>query len=490
MSHTPDGAASETPAGLPLPGSTAEALALVEAGLSFLASADAKTMTSAELAGALQALGRAESMHLAATSRVLTAFEIDGGYELEGRRTVGQWLVGRTRVTRAAAGWATAWARRLVSHPQVAAALAAGAISSSWARQICEWTALLPAEDRDDADAILLGAATSGADLDDLSVLAEELAARLAGPDDDGDDDFARRWVRVDRHFRGAGKLDGNLTPSAAQALHAALDKLGTKAGPEDNRTQAQRDHDALEELCQLFLRGGLAGHPGQPAQIQLHITLQQLLGMPGGEAGATAWTGHGVAAPPGADCDATIVPVVTGLIDQDVLAELAAARLASVPVTDLRSGRTGAMAERAAAQLAIKDALRLLSGPGGLAGYLRAGLLTGPAASISLPLDIGRPTETVPRHLRTAITARDRHCAFPGCDRRAARCHVHHLIPRSEGGPTSLENCCLLCTFHHLIAIHRWGWKLLLNPDGTTTARSPDGKRVFHSHAPPVQAA
>jgi hypothetical protein len=46
-----------------------------------------------------------------------------------------------------------------------------------------------------------------------------------------------------------------------------------------------------------------------------------------------------------------------------------------------------------------------------------------------------------------------------------------------------------LLCVFHHQVAIHRWGWRLVLNPDGTTTATSPDGQRTFHSHSPPRAA-
>lgn len=47
-------------------------------------------------------------------------------------------------------------------------------------------------------------------------------------------------------------------------------------------------------------------------------------------------------------------------------------------------------------------------------------------------------------------------------------------------------SNLVTLCVFHHLVAIHRWGWALVLHPDGTTTAISPDGGRVFHSHGPP----
>src|SRR5262245_33769723 len=37
------------------------------------------------------------------------------------------------------------------------------------------------------------------------------------------------------------------------------------------------------------------------------------------------------------------------------------------------------------------------------------------------------------------------------------------------------MRDCVLLCTFHHQVAIHRWGWTLVLNPDGTTTAWNKD---------------
>jgi hypothetical protein len=131
-----------------------------------------------------------------------------------------------------------------------------------------------------------------------------------------------------------------------------------------------------------------------------------------------------------------------------------------------------------------------VLSGPAGLASFLRTGLLAAEFPSVSLPLDVGTATSTVPPHLRRAVIARDRHCAFPGCRQRPAACQVHHLIPRSKGGTTALTNLLLTCPFHHLIAIHRWGWTIALHGDGTTTATSPDGKRVLHSHSPPAGAA
>jgi len=137
-----------------------------------------------------------------------------------------------------------------------------------------------------------------------------------------------------------------------------------------------------------------------------------------------------------------------------------------------------------------------VLSGPGGLAAWLRRSQLPGPGArpgscaslplDVPLPLDAGEAGPAIPAHLRRAATARHPHCAFPGCDQPASVCQIHHLIPRSEGGPTALRNLVPLCAFHHLIVIHRWGWTLTLHPDGTTTAASPDGRRTYHSHAPP----
>ena len=56
-------------------------------------------------------------------------------------------------------------------------------------------------------------------------------------------------------------------------------------------------------------------------------------------------------------------------------------------------------------------------------------------------PLDVRRTKRLVTPALRIAVVARDLRCIFPGCDRPASWCDIHHLIPWSEGGPTSLDN-------------------------------------------------
>ena len=134
-----------------------------------------------------------------------------------------------------------------------------------------------------------------------------------------------------------------------------------------------------------------------------------------------------------------------------------------------------------------IGKAVDLLSGPGGLASYLRRRQPGARLAGPSVPLDIGY-SSTIPAGIRTAVTLRDQHCQWAaGCDQPASACEVHHLVHLADGGQTSVRDCGLYCTFHHQVMIHRLGWTVTLNPDSTTTARSPDGTKVFRSHSPPA---
>ena len=109
--------------------------------------------------------------------------------------------------------------------------------------------------------------------------------------------------------------------------------------------------------------------------------------------------------------------------------------------------------------------------------------------AGPSLPLDVGHSAE-IPAAIRRAVILRDQHCRWAGgCDQPASACEVHHVTHLADGGKTSVDGCALYCFFHHHVAIHQWGWTVTLDPDGTTTARSPDGTKIFHSHSPPAHA-
>ena len=89
--------------------------------------------------------------------------------------------------------------------------------------------------------------------------------------------------------------------------------------------------------------------------------------------------------------------------------------------------------------QAIIGKAVDLMSGPGGLASFLRRRQLGARLGGPSLPLDVGVSTD-IPAAIRRAVILRDQHCRFPGgCDQPAAACEVHHLTHKADGGKTSV---------------------------------------------------
>ena len=87
-----------------------------------------------------------------------------------------------------------------------------------------------------------------------------------------------------------------------------------------------------------------------------------------------------------------------------------------------------------------IGKAVDLLSGPGGLASFLRRRQLGARLGGPSLPLDIGY-SETIPASIRNAVILRDKHCQWAGrCNQPAAACQVHHVTHKANGGKTSVK--------------------------------------------------
>jgi hypothetical protein len=101
-----------------------------------------------------------------------------------------------------------------------------------------------------------------------------------------------------------------------------------------------------------------------------------------------------------------------------------------------------------------------------------------------SEPLDIGRRTPTVPGPMRRAVTVRDRHCRFPGCDRPPPWCDAHHVVHWADGGVTALSNLVLLCRRHHRL-LHESGRFRLKMEQGRPVFRRTDGS-VLEDGAPP----
>src|SRR5207244_7336337 len=147
--------------------------------------------------------------------------------------------------------------------------------------------------------------------------------------------------------FAGAGVINGDLTPECASVLGKVLDALSAPGGEEDDRSQAQRYHDALQEAMQRLVTAGLLPErAGQPVKVWAHISLADLLRLEGSSALQEQWTaqvrarwaGHRAAASEGGGdtgawldgdaaeavaCDAAMAPIVTGDVNPGVLDDL-----------------------------------------------------------------------------------------------------------------------------------------------------------------------
>jgi hypothetical protein len=481
-------------------GSAASALQTASAAMdcvnSRLATLDAQTCGDL-----LIALGEIQAKLTAAHAGLLRRFDAADAHDADGYGSSTAWLAAKAGMSKKAARSAVRQMRQLRDRPLLDTALAAGDITESLAFTIADWTRKLPAEMRAATDRILLQAAASGASLDDLAVIAacaiEKWRQQQPDPDDP-DDGFDDRSLQLGTTFGGAAVLRGNLTPECATAVRAVLEALGKKTGPEDDRTEEKRFHDALQLACTLLLRARLTpDRAGADTQAVVHIPLSQLRQLPGAPELEDAWirarlgedgylTGQDAET---AACDAQTVPVVTGTMDPDVVDKMIdLARTASAATGTPERARSQGLSPEAwrALRYAIaRLAVDLVSGPSGVAAVLRRGLLAKPFNTPSLPLDIGY-AQSIPPHIRRAVLMRDRGCAWPRCGRPAVYCDVHHLRHKADGGETSVENLALVCQFHHDICIHRRGWQLILHPDGTTEARSPDGRQILRSHAPP----
>jgi hypothetical protein len=482
------------------PRSAAEALRVMGAGLDYLNSPGADELAAAAIGDVLTSLGELQAKFTAAQATLLRRFDTADAHDADGYGSSASWLVAKTQMSWKDARAAVRQMRLLGAHRGVCETLAAGQISQSLGLGIAELTRKFPAELRGQTDKILLDAAAAGASLTDLKTIAaaalEQWLAQSPDPDPDDDDGFDDRYVQVGTTFDGAACIRGNLTPECNAAVQAVLEALGKRHGPEDTRTEGQRFHDALQLGCELLIRAKMVpDRAGADTQVIAHIPLSQLRQMDAGSELEQAWLNARLGEPgyligkdaEAAACDATVVPVVTGHADMTVVDKIIELALAAgeEPVKLRPMSRDTRDALRyAIARLAID----FLSGPNGLAGFLRTTLLARPYSTPSLPLDIGY-SESIPAHIRRAVLLRDKRCAWPRCGKPAVYCDVHHVNHKKDGGKTSVSECVLLCQFHHDVCIHRWGWRLILHPDGTTSAYGPHGQ-VLHSHSPPTARA
>jgi hypothetical protein len=93
---------------------------------------------------------------------------------------------------------------------------------------------------------------------------------------------------------------------------------------------------------------------------------------------------------------------------------------------------------------------------PGSLLPWLDQALVERAVFEPGGRVEVSATTRLFTGATRRAIELRDRHCMHDFCDEPIDRCQVDHIVPASEGGPTTQENGRLLCGYHNRLRNQR----------------------------------
>ncbi len=326
--------------------------------------------------------------------------------------------------------------------PELAAAVEAGAVGEDHIRAVCEAIDVLPscvsAADAADAERTLVRHATK-LDAGIVTKLGRRIADYLNPDGLFNDEDRARRrGLRLGPEGPdGMSRLSGLLDPEARayfEAIHAAVrpgrhQPESAKPEERDERTPAQRCHDALKLGLEAAISSGLLGlHRGHPVTVIVTTTLAEL------NQAAAAVADPSIPMPP---------PARTGggsRLPMPDLIRLAAKSIHYLAVFDEHTGR---------------------------------------------PLYLGRRKRVATADQRLICHARDRGCTRPNCLEPGYDCEVHHSPDWAEGGRTDADCLHFACGGDHG-AVSRGEWRTEVTDNGRLGWTDGDGPpEVNHAHHP-----
>jgi hypothetical protein len=290
--------------------------------------------------------------------------------------------------------------------PELAAAVAAGAVGDDHIRSVCRAVDLLPGcvspTDVAAAERTLVDQAAK-VDAGIVAKLGQRIADYLNPDGLFSDEDRARRrGLRLGPQGPdGMSRLTGLLDPETRayfEAIDAAVrpgrHQRGEDSQARDDRSPAQRCHDALKlGLETAIASGGLGVHRGHPVTVVISTTLAEL-----NQAAHAAVDA----------CTPMPMPARTG----------GGSRL---PMRDLIRMAAGAIH-----YLAVFD------------------------DHTERPLYLGRQRRVATADQRLICYARDRGCTRPNCLESGYRCEVHHSDDWARGGRTDADKLYFLCGGDH----------------------------------------
>ncbi|HUO49790.1 MAG TPA: DUF222 domain-containing protein [Acidimicrobiales bacterium] len=345
--------------------------------------------------GSIEELHRQLSRLDAVVTAAMAAFDTSGAWAADGARNAPAWLAARLRAPRAQMHRRVRLGSRLGDMPETAAAWRAGEVQAQHVEALSAQVRPDTAKAFERDEAMLVGYARTLR----FDHFARALAywAQLADPEG-AEADAARQRSRRDVYLRESlgGMWLGQVTldPVSGGIVAAELERLEAAEFDEDRAEAAAR-------LGRDPLPGELRRTPGQRRADALVEMATRSRGFPA--------DGRRPA------------PLFSVLVDFPTM--------------------RGRICELAQGTVVT---------PGSLVPWLEAADVERAVFTPGGRVEVGPAVRLFSGATRRAIELRDRECAHPCCDRPAHLCQVDHIVPWSEGGPTTQENGRLLCPFHN----------------------------------------
>ncbi|WEX06098.1 HNH endonuclease signature motif containing protein [Rhodococcus sp. RCBS9] len=360
-------------------------------------------------------------------------------------RGTGQWLANHTMLQISTGRRIAALGKALRSFPEIEDQFDAGDLTFEHAALIVAFCESPPKAMPDAAlpycrDTLLAAASGTEATTVKLRYAISVLEHMFESDDPPPSEDTDRNELRISPTLNGRVAVRGDFDGVTGEMLLSALSNLSmptpAEDGTPDKRPAATRNADAMAELIRRYLDNAATGiDGGQRPHLNVHINAKDLA-----YHRECATTGDGSTPVPSEDDD-------PGMLDLD---------FQDLDKQDLDVGHMPWMGPLSIGRTRMIACDCMLSSV----------LLDENGA----PLDVTPLKRLVTAAQRTALIARDKGCAFPGCDCVPAWTDAHHIKHWAKGGPTVMDNLVLLCRTHHTLMHRKPGftgqWEIRMGTD------------------------
>ncbi|MCJ0904613.1 HNH endonuclease signature motif containing protein [Rhodococcus sp. ARC_M6] len=356
-------------------------------------------------------------------------------------RGAGRWLAANTMLQIPAGNKIAALGLALRAFPTVAAQLDAGNLTFDHTALIVAFCETPPKGMPEKAlphciNTLLAAASGMEATTAKLRYAIAVLERIFESDDTPPGEDDDRNELRISPTLNGRVAIKGDVDSLTGEMLLSALSGLSMPTpaadGTPDQRSAAKRTADAFTELIRRYLDNAATGiDGGQRPHVNVHVNAKDLAE----QRKCASTSGH-------TSGDADGDPV----LDFDNLNNLDDLDVGHMPwMGPLSITRTHMLACDCMLSTVLLD-------------------------ENGAPLDVSPLKRLVSAAQRTALIARDKGCAFPGCDCVPAWTDAHHITPWSQNGPTVMDNLTLLCRSHHRLVHNKSGfagqWEIKMGTD------------------------